>query len=719
MAIIGKIRKRGGLIVIIIGVALAAFVLGDFWKKGNKGSRPNLGEICGEKITYNDFETQVEAQIEMVKQQTGEENLSSDKIFEIRNEIWAKLERDNILKKEYNELGLAISADELSDMVQGKEPHQYIQENFKDPQTGVFNVSYVKSYMQQLDQLEQKTPGTKARWENFLESIESERIYTKYLNLIKKGYYVPAALAKKDYEQKNTKAVLRIIAKKYSSVADNSVTVTDDDYQKYYDKHKNEYAFEEATRDIEYITYDVEPSDSDIAEVTREINGVYEELKTQKAEDVPLLVSKYSDESYDSVYRKKGLITVPAFDSIVFKSKKGDVLGPYLEDNVFYLARVMDFQERPDSMRASHILISYAGATRAAETIKRTKDQAKKMADSLLTIIKKNPKEFDSIAKKNSDDAAASAKAGDLDWFADMDMGGNMIYSFTQACVEGKVGDTKIIETPFGYHIVKVTGKKKVSNKAKLALITSKIKPSKETYQNIYATASEFSGEYTNAEKFNKGVIDKKLNKRLAENIEAMSNTIAGLESPREIVKWAYAESTKKGDVSGVFDLQTKYVVACLKEIREKGVPTLEQIKTQIEPYVKNEKKAETLIAKIKGQITPGITLEALSYKLDSAVVDTLDMVTFSTYSLPGYGPEPEIIGNIFTIKPNTLSEPLKGKTAIYVLQVDNIIKAPEVKDYKNNILQMTANFQSRVNYDAYKALEKNAKITDNRISYY
>jgi peptidyl-prolyl cis-trans isomerase D len=716
MAIIGKIRKRGGIIVVIIGIALAAFVLGDFWKKGNKGGshKSNLGEICGEKITYLDFEKQVDAQVDLVKQQSGEENLTADQLFQIRDELWTKLERDFILGQEYDELGIAVSADELSDMVQGQEPHQYIVQNFTDPQTGQFNVAQVRMFMQNLEQYEQKSPGTKAQWENLLETIEADRLYTKYLNLVKQGYYMPTALAKKDYEQKNTKAVFRFVAEKYATIPDASVTVTDADYQKYYDEHKQEYILDDASRDVEFITYDVVPSDSDIAFASREVEKIYVDMKVQEEKDLPLFVTKYSDESYDSSFYKKGVLP-EVLDTVVFAAKKGDVLGPFFMDNVFTIARVMEFQERPDSMRASHILIAYTGSTRAAETVTRTKEQAEKIVDSLITVLKKSPKQFDTIAKSLSDDPTAATKAGDLDWFAD----GAMVGPFNEACVTGKIDELQKVETPFGYHIIKVTDKKKNVNKVRLAVISRTVEPSKETYQTEYDLASKFAGENTTAEAFEKSVIDNKLNKRLAENLTPMTNTITGLESPREIVKWAYAETAKKGDVSGVFDLQTKYVVACLKEVREKGIPPLEQVKTQLEPYVKREKKAETLLAKVKGLITAGITLDALAEKLDSVSVDTLDFITFSSYSIPGYGPEPEILGKLFTLKTNVLSEPLKGKAGVFVIQVDSIIRAPEIKDYKTNITQTLTTFKSRATYDVYNALEKNAVIEDNRILFY
>jgi len=711
MAIIGRIRNYGGIIVIIIGIALAAFVLGDFYRKSPKNTK-NLGEIAGTKITWRDFEQKVDDKTELMKQQTGKENLTSAQVFQLREEIWKTMARDIILGKEYDELGLTVSSEELWDMVQGKEPHQIILQNFADPQTGQFNPAQVRNFLQNLDQADQQRPGTKALWLNMEESIKSDRIYNKYLNLIKGGYYLPKALAQKDYEQKNKKVVFRFFADKYSNIADNTITLSQDDFQKYYDTHKHEYE-QEKSCDIDYVVFDVNPSDADLKRVGDDIKQIRTDIEKQEHKDMSAFISKYSDDKYDSMYYKKGSLPL-LLDTVAFKKKKGDVIGPLYDNYTFTIAKVIDFQMRPDSMKASHILLSYKGAFKAAETITRTKDDAKRIADSLLKVIKKNPKKFDTIAKTLSDDPTAKEKAGNLDWFAD----GSMVGPFNEACVKGKEGDIKIVETDFGFHIIKITGKKKLVNKIRLAIITKKIEPSNETFQNIYSEASAFAGENTTMDQFEKSVVNKKLNKRLADHIIPSSDAISGLDSPREIIRWAFDEKSKKGDISKVFDMQGKYVVACLIEVREKGIPTLDQIKSQIEPLVKREKKADIIVKKINALKTAGISIDQLAEKNNSKV-DTLDFISFSSNSIPGYGPEPEIIGTLPTMKKSVLSEPLKGKMAVYVIYVDNFIEPAPLTDYPTFRKQLLANFKGRVGYEVYNTLEKNAKMTDNRIFFY
>lgn len=721
MALIGSIRKQGKLVVIVIGVALALFVITSFDRKGIiscKGDKQRniIGEVAGERITYREFEAKVDEQKDMQKQQSGKENVTAAEEFQIREQIWKNDLRDIILGKEYEALGMDVSAEELSDLVTGKEPSQMIIQNFTDPQTGQFNPMQVRSFMQNLDQYEQQKPGTKAQWENLLESIKSDRIYNKYLNLIKGGIYIPKAIAKKDFEQKNKKAVFRFFADKYSNIPDNTITLTQDDFQKYYDEHKHEYQ-QEASRDIEYVVFDVNPSDADMKKVTDDVKQIRSEMEKVDNKDMPTFVNKNSDDKYDSLFYKKGALPM-AVDSVVFKpkTKVGEIFGPYYNETefTFTIAKVIDFQMRPDSMKASHILISYKGAMRADEKITRTQDQAKKMADSLLTVLKKNPKKFEDIAKTNSDDPTAKAKSGDLGRFAD----GTMIGPFNDACIKNKEGDLLVVETPFGYHVLKVTGKKSPEKKAQVAIIERKAEPSNETFQAVYSQASAFAGENTTVEQFNKTVIDKKLNKRLAENITPMSNNIAGLESPREIVRWIYDEKTKKNDISKVFDMQGKYIIAYIKEIREKGTPSLDQVKTEIEPLVKREKKADQIIKKINGMKSAGVTIDQLAAK-DGKKLDTLDFISFSSYSLPGYGPEPKVIGTLFTLKKGELSEPIQGNSAIFVVYIDNFSEPPANADYAASRNQMMMNYKSRVSYDVYNTLEKGTKIVDDRLLFY
>jgi len=733
MAVIGNIRKRSGLLVIIIGGALAAFVLGDFIKPGS-GSRKitNLAVIDGEKVSYNDFLFKVEEQAELRKQQTGQENLSSEDIFQVKEGTWTNMKRDIIMGKEYEELGLAlvhdeaigasISKEEFDDMVFGNNPHSVIIQNFTDPETGQFNQERVSQFLLSVKQMRQDEDAEKremaekqwTQWQSIEDYIRADRLSTKYNNLIKKGYYVPQAFVEREYEARNKSVKFRFFAQRYNTMSDSLAVITDKDYEKFYEKHKNEYEQEE-TRNINYVIFEVNASEKDISIIEGNVKNIHSELQEVKVEDIANFVNRIPDSQYDSSWVKEGTLSL-FIDSIMFDSEIGTVVGPYVEDNAYHLSKLIDVQYRPDSMRASHILIAYQGAMRAAENVTKTKEEAEAFADSLLNVIKYNPMKFNEFASTISDDPAAKEQSGDLDWFAD----GSMVPAFNNFCIRGNVGDLEIVETNFGYHIIQITGKQPPIKKIRVALIDVNIEPSKETYDIVWGKASKFSSNSQNEEDFENSVVEQGLNKRIAEWVKKMDNNIPGIESPREMIQWAFNEEREVGDVSTekIFEFENKFVVALLKEIREKGISTLEQKKKDIEVLVRRDKKAEMIIEEFNAKL--GATKDI--YKLASefnAKVDTLDMITFLTYSLQEYGPEPNVIGSLFSMEKGALSEPIKGEQGVFIVQVDGFVEPQKTEDYSMYKSQMTTTFESRILNQVFQALEKSSDIEDNRISFY
>jgi peptidyl-prolyl cis-trans isomerase D len=712
MAIIGKIRSYSKLVVIIVGVALAAFVLGDFIKKGPKRGQVDFAKVAGEKINYQDFEARVEQYTDMMKKQAGKENFTASEIYTFRDDVWKKMVKDIIMQKEYDELGLTVSTEEISDLVFGKNPHQQILQNFTDPQTGQFNPQNVVDFKNMIDQ-GKATPEQQNSWNELLISIKEDRLNTKYNNLITHGYYLPQKLLKHEYEQRNRIAHFRFVAEKYNTISDSTLKVSEEDLKKYYEDHKHEYVIDEATRDLIFVTFDVLPSNEDVEKVHKDILKLKDEMTT--TEDIAAFVNGNTDAEgkYDSTYHKAG--TLPMFlDTMVYKKEKGTIFGPILDNQSYYIAKLLDKQMRPDSMKASHILIAYLNDYTQGSNITRTKDQAKKTADSLLEVIKKDDKKFAAMAGQFSD-AQSKKKGGDLDWFED----GKMPGAINEACVKGKVGDKLVVETPEGFHVLYITDKKKPVQKVQVAVVQRMIEPSQQTRNTVYAKVTAFRGNVNTIEAFEKSAKNSGYNIRTAENIKEMDNKIAGLESPREIVRWAYDEKTEKGNVSKIFDVeQTKYVVAALKDIKEKGTLPFEQMKTYIEPLAKREKKAEILIKKIKAAQTPGISIDQLASKLNTKI-DTLDFITYSSYSVPGFGPEPVVIGTLFTLKKGVLSEPIKGANGVFALYIDDFVEAPPAKDYNSLRSQIMGYFVQRTNYDLYNVLERAANVTDNRGKFY
>jgi peptidyl-prolyl cis-trans isomerase D len=705
MAIIGKIRKHSGLVVVIVGVAIAAFVIGDFSKKSTGGTN-DIGTVNGESIPYSEFNTKVEKSLEIQKENTGNDKITDQETYQLRQSTWTASVKELLMGEEYEELGLTVSPEELFDQVQGKQPHRFILQYFKDPATGQYNPSVVLNYLKNLEKME---PKAKNQWLQFEKAIKEDRQETKFNNLLAKGYYTPTAFLKRDFINQSKTLNILSVTPDLASITDSTIKLTDADYQKFYDKNKIFFFKDEASRDLDYVLFEVQPSDIDRKKTAEDVNLLFKDFQTSP--DVMTFTNANSDAKADTMFVKKG--TFPSqLDTLLFSSKPGTVFPPFEFNSAWYMAKLMDMQERPDSMKGSQILFAFAGT--GNENIKRTKEQAKEKIDSLMTALKKNPQGFAEVAKKVSDYPTAKDDGGDLKWFAD----GNPNFDpFFKTGMELKPNEMKVVETRIGYSLFMLVEKSAPVQKVKAAVLTRAIVPSNQTYQDTYMKASAFAGQNKTAELFDKASVEKGLQKRSAPNVREMDSYLMGLPTAREVVRWAYAENTKVGEVSPVFDLTGKYGIAILKTITPKGQQDLKDIKTRIEPSVKNLKKVDIMAEKMKTELASTKDLSALAVKLNAKVDTTL--ITFSGFGRSTIGREPEIIGTLFTSKKGELLGPLTGNYGAYFALINDVVESPKKDDFNNEKMQQLQNFSQRVTSSMYPALEKTAKITDNRLKFY
>jgi peptidyl-prolyl cis-trans isomerase D len=705
MAVIGTIRKHSALAVILIAVAITAFIVSDLFTGQGGGSIPPIGSIAGEDITITDYNRRVDNNIEIQRTNQNKESLTAQETFDIRQSTWTQYLNEIIMGKEYEQLGLTVTIEELYDLVQGPRPHSLIRQYFQDPNTNQYSPEMVLNFLQNLDNMQ---PEVKKQWLNLEKYIKDDRLSQKYQSMVSRGYYVPEAFASMDYESKKINAEVRYVGIRYTNVKDEDVTLTDKDYQAYYDKNKHSYE-QEPSRDIDYVIFEVLPSAEDRASIRESIYQIFNDFRNTT--DYITFVNSTSDRRYDSTWFKKGQLPV-TMDSLLFSSPVGAFVAPFEENNTWQMARLMDVQARPDSMKAEHILIAYKGAFRAAETISRSKEQAEKTADSLLAVLNADKTKLQAMAFMMSDDGSAKENNGDLGWFAD----GSMVAPFNEAVINGKVGDMVKAETVFGYHIIKITGKKDPVTKIRTAIITRDIDPSSKTFQDVYTQASFFAGENNTGTKFETAVTNLGLNKRTATYLREMANSIPGIDYPREIIRWAYYKGNKVGEVSPVFDVGGSYVVAVLTNIREKGTIPIEQMKENIRTFVLNEKKAAVIMDKIK---STGNDIYQIANVFDTKVDTNLNL-TFSSRNIPGFGSEFQVIGKIFTMKEGEQSEPIQGNGGVFVVKLDRFFEPPQVGDYKMYKDQMVSAFRSRMGGNPmFNALQKKSKIEDNRLLFF
>jgi peptidyl-prolyl cis-trans isomerase D len=719
MAVIGAIRKRSTLLLIIIGGALVLFVLSDFLGNQGGGRRQKIepiAEIFGDDINFQEFDFEVQRQIALTKEQNPEYSPSGMELFQLRQQRFQQKTKEYIYLNYCKLLGLAIdneysttpaiSAAEFRDMLMGNDPHPEIRRVFTNQETGQFDAAQVKNVLDNQDQMDNIQ---RLQWQLFVEEIKKERLAEKYRNLVAKTFYLPTALAKIAYSESRDQATFRFVAKRYETINDTLVNVSDEDYKKYYEAHKKEYE-RDAQATLNYAIFEARPTQQDVAAIESRFLELYEMF--QAAEDPELFLMSNSHDRYDSTWFRKGQLPV-MIDSILFGAPKGTVYGPFVDANKFKGAMVIDAIDRPDSLRASHVLIAYKGAERANEQLTRTKPEAELMADSLLKEVKANPIMFEMIASNISDDAFARTKAGDLDWFNET----MMAPQFSAACLQNNVGEFVLTETSFGYHIIKVTGKKDFSRQVRVAILTQDIEPSKETIAAEFTRASRFASSAESIETF-----EKSLETEGVSGSEAVVNkdmyAVQSLQDGREIVRWAFNAETEVGLTTKMFEFPDKYqyVVCIVQSRREKGQWELdEELKKQLEPLVKREKKFEMIAAEFKKAGSGD--LQQIANKM-GLTVDTAT-ISFNMTNLMNYGPESRVIGTAFGHPKGKLSEPVKGIISAYVMVVDERIKAAEPENLLDNRMNEERLFSQLMQQYFDKAMEKAANITDNRILWF
>ena len=706
MAAIEKIRKRSGLLIAIIGLALLAFVLQDLFQSTGRHREYNVAVIDGEKIPYKDFEDLKNKNLENMKRSAGN-SLSSSQTYHVYNSTLEQMIKEHIMNKEYSAIGMNVSADELYDQFLGEEPHQWVVQNFSD--ANGFNREALENYMQNLDNAPIEYRN---QWLDFENAIKDNRLETKFNNLVKASYFMPSKLAQKYYENKNVKATADVVALRYATIPDSTVVVTDQDNKKFYEENKYKFETDE-TRGIEYVVFDIKPSAQDDQDAQKFVNEMKEDFAN--TDNVASFVNANSDQRYDSTWMAN--TDVPAvIENVIFEggNQPGFVYGPYFDNEAYNLVRIVDLQNRADSLKASHILIAYQGALRSEDTI-TTKERAQAVADSLAAVLKKNVKKtelFEELATKFSTDKGSAEKGGDLDWFTD----GMMVYNFNEFVMNNPVGTIGVVETPFGYHVIKVTGKTEMKPKARLAFLKHELTPSTKTYQDVFAQANKFVTENRTYDQFNAAIEAQGMTKRNMPRMTASTYQITGIDNPRQIVRWAFDDKTKVGDVSSIFELDNMFVVAALTDMVPEGYAPMEKILDQSKYQILNKKKGEIAVEKMKAC---GTDYDRMVNELgaESASVSDINM---EARALGNFGVEADIIGTILGMKEGEVVGPIAGNTSAFVIKNVKVANAPENPDLSSILRDKTAQFNNKVlNNGVYNALRNNAKIEDNRVLFY
>ena len=662
MATLQKIRNRAGIaIAIFIGMALAAFILGDLFKSSSsimRGKQMEIAEIKGQSVTYPEFQAKVDELSEIYKMNSGKTSLDQKITEQIKEQTWQSMVRNLTMKDVYEELGIGVSSGELFDQVQGKNPHAIIQNIFRDPNTGGINRS---ALIQFLKYQQTNNGGKEHNYWLFIENqIIEERSFSKYNNLLSKGVYVTSEEAKNNLSGLNHKANIQIASKQYSSVSDSTLKVSESEIKAYYDKNKDKFNQEES-RTIEYVTFPVVASKMDEDKLIKWSNDIKAEFAT--VVDPGAFVNINSDVPFDPSFYKESELS-SQIGGFAFSGKVGDIYGPYKEKNSWKLTKIQRFEELPDSVEARHILIK---VNTAPELAKATSE-----IDSIKNLIVVKGQKFEDLARAKSQDNGSAIKGGGLGWVRR----GVMVKPFDEAIFFGKLNELQVVKTQFGIHLVQVTSRGKTAHNVQLATIDRIIEPSSQTYQATYTTASKFASSNQDLKKFKESVIAQRLNKRTA-NIRENDKDITGLENSRLLIRAAY--KAKSGSIitgaegTPIFELGNQFIIATLTGEQEKGFASISSIKARIEYEVRKEKKTQILTDKLAGKSD----LNLLVSSSGASLVEAKE-INFDSNSIPGVGYEPAIAGASTALESNQVSKPVAGNNGVYVIKATNVTKGTD-----------------------------------------
>ncbi len=698
MAILGKIRQRSFILIVIIALALFSFVLADVIQSGGfSQTSNNVGSINGKDIPFEEFRIKV-----------GNAEKSGQGMSNIQavNQVWNQEINLALLTEELEKLGIRIGQNHLIETLKA-DPNIGQNPSFQN-ELKQFDINKYREYIKSSSNAQEV-----AYYENVEEGANVNAKYQLYSTLVKSGFFTTQNDAKFKYNTENKKVTFDFVAVPYSSVKDSDVKVTDAEIMDYMKKNEKKYKADE-TREIEFVVIEDKPSDTDKNDIKNKLNSylsprvVYNKATDKNdtipsfsaTKDVIQFVNENSQFPYDSTYIGKSDLPAEHAEAI-FNLAEGQVYGPYQYGDYFALSRSMG-RKAGAKARASHILISFTGS-RAQPKEDRTKEEAKAKAEGILAEVLANPDAFTMQAFTASEDQGSAQRGGDLDFFGP----GQMVPAFNDFVFNNPIGKVGLVETEFGYHIIKVTDKQ---DAIRLATIAQKIEASEKTSENAYTNAVKFEMA-ANEKSFDTAAKEAKLTVNPSVRVKILDEVLGQYGAQRQVIRWAFEKDTDVNDVKRFEISKVGHLIAKLKKVNEEGLLAIEDARVQVEPVLKNKKKAEKIMAKMKAT-----SLEAIA-QANSVQVQTASDVTLENPAVASAGYEPKVVGTAFGTAVNKLSAPIEGNASVFVVKTTKVTEPLPTKDYTTQVNTLKSQNASAVGR-VFGALKEKAKIKDNRFQF-
>lgn len=715
MAILNKIRQRSLFLILVIAMALFSFVLADLFKNTDNFSSKSqnvIATINGVDIDRDDFMAKVEnAQRQFAGSLTNTQAM---------NRVWDQEVNNTILEAQYEALGISVERDQMRDLLRLGVANF---EEFKN-EDGIYDENKLNEFIANLKAIAPETailggsPINYEAWTNYEKDMAATGKQQTYFNMVKAGLIGTLAEGEVEHKLENDKVDFKYVRVPYSSIPDSTITVTKSDISKYIKEHKAQYEVDES-RDIRFVEFKEVASLEDETEIKNELTKLLEDREEyNEASESTETVIGFKNTTDDEAFLAEHS-AVKLFNDFMFKSNlpvehadsiwnlnKGELYGPYKNNNMFMISKVIDVKQIADSVKVRHILTPFVDAVQAGPDVVKTEEQAKATADSILNVIKSNRSKFTDLLELSSD-LVSNQNNGEIEFAYTAGMAPEFkAYSF-----DNRVGDIGVVKTDFGFHVIEILSQGDKQRAIKVGNLARVIEPSDETIDKVFNETSKFEIAVADRD-FSEVASESDYTVKPVSAVKALDEAIPGLGSQRPIVRWAYEDGVKVGDVKR-FNVQGGYAIVQLTAINEEGLMSTEKASVTALPAIRKEKKAELIKARISGA-----TLEDIASS-ESQTVQTALAVTMKTPTISGAGSEPKVVGTAFGLTENTLSQPIAGNSGVFVIQVTKFTPAAELPNYQAAANRIGSAKSATVNTALLNALKEAAKIEDNRATFY
>ncbi len=684
MAVLETIRvKFGVLITALIGIALLSFII-DPNMLGSCSTDDKVGEINGKKVSYHEFQREIEKMTVVNEVSTGSSTMDEEQHIYIRNTVWQKFLNDHMFIKNAKDAGINVTSEEVAQSIQTLP--------FFLDQNGEFSQMHFDEFMAQKEG--DQSGRLSIFWNNLLDELKTQQYYQKYNSLFVSSNLSNPLLIQEEIAGNNSTFSAEFILLPYGYEKDTTIIVSNKEIKDYYKSHKQFYK-QEASRDIEYVVFDVKPSEKDVTEAKEAIISLAEEFAT--TENIKQFLMENSEKYLDEAYYKAGQLNSVAsvVNGHAFGPDSGKVSDILVEGDAFYAVRVLDTKMLPDSAFVRHILLSA--------------DQAGK-ADSLINLLNTKRAKFADLAAEFSLDANPNVEnPGDIGWLTP-----NQIIPGFESVFAEVINKPFILDTRYGKHIVEVTQKTAPIQKKQVAVLTKTARPSRETIAAAYSKANTFAVKANGGyDEFTAATQECEVYAHPINKMAEGTDKLGSLENTKEVSRWAF--DAKKGNVSKIFTIGNNehYVVAVLKDIHKKGYTPIEQVSPMIENMLYQEKLAEKKTAEVAEKVAGLDDLNAIAEVL-KAPISSKEGIAFASMSSDL---DPKFIGAASVAEVGKVNEPLAGSIGVYVYKVTG----HETKAFytEDDAKQRQAQMNQYSTQMIIPVMMESAKVEDNRARFF